>query len=586
MRKLELSTTTQHSKRRTMTYRKFLPLLIGSILLINPGAFAQRVSEKEIALQEKFIDASREQLLGNLEKAAKIYEDILKEAPNNDAVAYDLARVYDLQEDGEKALRYIRMAIENAPNNPWYRHFLANLYQKQNKNREAAEVYAELVKKEPSNEEYYYRWAYFLVKANEIDAALKVYDIFEKRIGINEEIIRRKHSLYVGIGNNKKAAEELQRLISAFPSSIEYRHLLAGFYEQIGEDKMAREVYKQILELAPDDPKASMALAGTPGRQSDELEYLRSLQPVFEKPEIGIDLKIGKLLPFITRVVDNGDKKIAMAALELTKTLETVHPREAKAYAASADLLYYTGQPKEALAKYKKTLELDDTVFLVWEQLLRILEETRDYAALRQYSEEAMDLFPNKAIVYYLNGVAYAKLDKNNDALNSLQQATMIAGNNGQLLFDIQIQKGIVFNDLKKYNAADEAFEEALKLNSKSPKVLSSYSYALATRGENLERAKSMAKQATQLDPKNPTYLATYGWIMYKMKDYGEAKAWLGKALENGGDDDALILEHYGDVLFQMNDTDGALQYWIKAQEKGSVSELLEKKISDRRLYD
>lgn len=585
MRKLELS-TTQHFKRRTMTYRKFFPLLIGSILLISSSAFAQRVSEKDIALQEKFIDASREQLLGNFEKAAKIYEDILKDAPSNDAVAYELARVYDAQDDGEKSLRYIRMAINNAPDNPWYRHFLANLYQKQNKNKEAADVYNELVKKEPLNEEYYYRWAYFLVKANEIEAALKVYDTFEKRIGINEEIIRRKHSLYVGIGNNKKAAEELQRLISAFPSNVEYRHLLAGFYEQIGEEKLARDVYKQILEIAPDDPKASMALAGTSGRQSDELEYLRSLQPVFEKPEIGIDLKIGKLLPFIAKVADTGDKKIATAALGLTKILETVHPREAKAYAASADLLYYAGQPKEALAKYKKTLELDDTVFLVWEQLLRILEETRDYAALRQYSEEALDLFPNKALVYYLNGVACAQLDKNNDALNSLQQASMMAGNNGQLLFDIQIQKGIVFNALKKHDDADEAFEGALKLNPKSPKALNSYSYALATRGESLEKAKNMAKQAMQLDAKNPTYQATFGWVMYKMKDYSGAKEWLRKALESGGDEDALILEHYGDVLFQMNDTDGALQYWIKAQEKGSVSELLEKKISDRRLYD
>ncbi|MBK7871022.1 MAG: tetratricopeptide repeat protein [Saprospiraceae bacterium] len=585
MRKLKLSTTLP-GKRQAVAYQKYLFLLIGLTLLTNISLFAQQVSEKEVALQEKFIDASREHLLGHYEKAAAIYEEILKTAPNNDAAAYELSRVYNAQNDGEKALRYIRMAIESAPDNPWYRRYLADLYQKQNKNKEAADVYGELSKKDPTNEEYYYTWAYFLVKANEINAALKVYDDFEKRIGINEEVIRRKHSLYVGLGNNRKAAEELQRLINAFPKSVEYRHLLAGFYEQIGERDLALNVYKETLKIDPNDSRSVMALAGTSGRQSDEIEYLRSLQPIFQKSDINIDLKIAKLMPFITKVADTGDKTIAVAALELTQTLETVHPQEAKGFAASADLLYYSGEPIKALEKYKKTLELDDTVFLVWEQLLSILRETKDYAALQKYSEEAMDLFPNKAQIYYLNGIANLELNRPTDALSSLEQATLMAGNNGNLLFEIQIQKGLVLNNLKKYDASNETFEQALKLHPKSAEALRLYSHCLAQRSENLQKAKTMAKQAVDIAPKNPDYQATYGWVMYKMKDYGEAKEWLGKALENGGANDPMILEHYGDVLFQMNDTEGALQYWVKAQEKGNTSEILEKKITDRRLYD
>ncbi|MDX1939163.1 MAG: tetratricopeptide repeat protein [Saprospiraceae bacterium] len=585
MRKLELSATLP-CRMHIMASQKYIFLLVVLTLLTNLSLFAQQVSEKEVALQEKFIDASREHLLGRYEKAATIYEEILKTAPNNDAAAYELSRVYDAQNNGEKALRYIRIAIEAAPDNHWYRRFLADLYQKQNKNKDAADVYGELTKKDPTNEEYYYTWAYFLVKANEINAALKVYDDFEKRIGINEEVIRRKHSLYVGMGNNRKAAEELQRLINAFPKSIEYRHLLASFYEQIGEQNLALKVYKETLKIDPDDSRSVMALAGTPGRQSDEIQYLRSLQPIFEKPDIHIDLKIEKLMPFIAKVADSGDKAIANAALELTQILETLHPQEAKAFAASADLLYYSGEPMKALEKYKKTLELDDTVFLVWEQLLNILRESKDYGSLQKYSEKAMDLFPNKAQVYYLNGIANVELNRPNDALNSLEQATLMAGSNGNLLFEIQIQKGLVFNILKRYDASNEAFEQALKLNPKSPEALSRYSQCLAQRSENLQKAKTMAKQAVDVAPKKPDYQATYGWVMYKMKEYSEAKEWLGKALENGGTNDAMILEHYGDVLFQMNDTDGALQYWIKAQEKGNTSELLEKKITDRRLYD
>lgn len=577
---------THLSKKQIITYRKNYTLLLGLLFLSSVFSFAQQVSEKEVSIQGKFIDANREHLLGNLDKAAEIYLEILQDSPNNDAAAYELARVYDSKEDGEKALRYIRIAIDAAPDNHWYRRFLATLYQKQNKNKEAAEVYEELVNREPDNEDYYNLWAYFLVQANEVKEALKVYDQFEKRIGITEDVIRRKHSLYVGLGENKKAADELERLIEAYPNSVEYRHLLAGFYEQIGEDGMAKDIYKDILKIVPDDARASMALAGTSGRESDDMQFMRSLKPVFEKPDINIDLKIAKLMPFIQKVADTGDQAIAKAALELTDILERVHPEEAKPYAAAGDLLYYSGQPIEALKKYKKTLELDDTVFLVWEQMLRIHLEANDFQSLRKDSEYAMDLYPNKAILYYWNGLANANLERGDDALDAFDQASMMAGNDGQLLFDIKLQEGLVYYDMKKFAESEQAFESALELNARDSRALNAYAYTLALRGDKLDKAEEMAKQAVDLAPQNATYLGTYGWVLYKGKDYKGAKKWLERALENGGETNPIILEHYGDVLFQLNDSEGALQYWTQARENGSTSELLEKKIADRQLYE
>ncbi|MFN7117538.1 MAG: tetratricopeptide repeat protein [Saprospiraceae bacterium] len=578
--------TAQKLKARAMTYLKTIAVLMA--VLTSLAVSAQQLSEKDIALQEKFIDASRERILGNYDKAAAIYEDILKEDPNNHAVAYELSRLYDTLDKGDKALEFIKKSISIAPDNEWYQRFLADVYQKQGKNLDAATLYEGLVKKEPDNEYFYHRWAYFLLRANEYSKALKVYDELEKRKGISEDIIRRKHSLYVGLGNNKKAAEELERLIAAFPSNPDYYHSLAGFYEQLGENELAKQVYRRLLAFAPEDPRASMALAGTPkgSAANNDVQYLQSLRPIFQKSDVSIDLKIQKLIPFITKVAETGDATLAAAALELTQILETIHPDEAKSYAASADLLYYSGDKAKALEKYKKTLDLDDTVFLVWEQLLRIYEESRDFANLRKASESAMDIFPNKASIYYMNGIANDELNRPEDALDVLEQATRMVGNDGQLLAKIQVRKGLVYSDLKQIEKSNQAFEQALKLNPKDPIVLNSYSYCLALRGENLDKAKSMAKQANDLVPNNPAYQATYGWVSYKSKDYKTAKEWLQKAIDNGAENEPITLEHFGDVLFQMNDVEGAMQYWNKAQEKGGSSELLEKKITDRKLYE
>ena len=127
-------------------------------------------------------------------------------------------------------------------------------------------------------------------------------------------------------------------------------------------------------------------MAGGSGQPKGELQFLESLKPVFRQEGVDIDLKIGQLMPFIQRVADTGNQQLASAALELSTILEQVHPTEAKAYSASGDLLYYSGKKQEALEKYQKALELDDTVFLLWEQAMHIYKEEKQYQKLYEFS--------------------------------------------------------------------------------------------------------------------------------------------------------------------------------------------------------
>ena len=566
--------------------------ILGILLILAsgfpPGIMAQegRVGEDDVNLQKIFIDANREKLLGNYENAIALLKEVLKKDPKNAAVAFELARAYEATEEDEKAVKAVKEAIEWDDQNTWYLKFLADLYQKLNRNDEAAKAYERIAELEPHDEFNYFRWAYFLVRADEINDALKVYNLLEKRMGVNEEVIRRKHSLYLGTGDNKKAARELERLIEAYPKDMEYRHLLAGFYQQIGEESKAEDVYREILRLDPENAKAQLALAGEPGSSRGELQFLESLKPVFRQEGVNIDLKIGQLLPFIQRVADTGDQQLAAAALELSTILETVHPTEAKGYSASGDLLYYSGKKQEALKKYKKTLELDDTVFPVWEQTMHIYKEERQYQDLLEFSERAMDYFPNQAIAYFLHGVAASKLEDQQEALSALQRALLMSGNNGFLQMQIRSQLGLVYNRMEQYEQSDQSFEAALSLNPKSPDVLSQYAYALAERGERLEKAREMAALANDILPKQAEYLFTYGWVLYRMKEYKKAREWMEKALQNGGSQDLNIIEHFGDVLYQLNETEQAIEYWKQARQLGNNSELLEKKITDKRLYE
>lgn len=570
----------------TRSVKIFFVLLLSNFLAA-PGFAQDRVGESDVQLEQRFIEANLQKILGNYDQAIAIYEEIQKKDRKNDAAAYELARIYDIISDGDKAIRSIKSAINLAPDNLWYKKFLADLYQKTGRNAEAADLYEDMVKMNPDNEQLYSRWAYFLVKANDLNEALKVYDQLEARSGLNEEIIRHKHTLYLGMGNAKKAGRELERLIEAFPHELEYRHLLAEFYLQTGDENAAQKVYRQILEIDPEDAKAALALASkNSGKKNTAQGLAAKFSPVFEQPEVNIDLKISQIMPFIQEVANSGNVALADEVLQLTSILERVHPTEAKGFSASGDLLYYSGRPAEALKKYQKTLELDDTVYLVWEQVMYIQYESRNYEALKSVSEEAMDLFPNKARAYYFNGLANHELGDPDEAVSMLEQALIMAGNDGRLVFDIQAQLGLSYAQLDQQNSAQQAFEAALQLNPRAPMVLNNYSYLLAQRGEQLEKALEMIKQANQLAPDQPLLQDTYGWVLYKTQDYKKAKEWTTKAIENGGEDNPNILEHYGDILFQLEEKDTAIEFWQKALDRGSQSKLLQKKIADRQLYE
>jgi len=483
-------------------------------------------------------------------------------------------------------LHSIKEALSINPENVWYEMFLAELQDKMGKPKEAAKVFEDLVGQDNGNTYYYEKWAFYLVKAGEAAKAIKVYNKLEDKIGVNEELSSKKYRLYLGLGNQKKAAAELQTLIRSAPSNTDYKHMLASFYIQVGDQEEADKIYKEILKIDPNDAYASIALAEKLKAGGDDISYLSTLKPVFEKSDVSIDVKIKELIPYIHKIANSGDKQLSIAVLELVEILEEVHPDDAKSYSAFGDILYYSGDNQTALVKYEKALELNESVFTIWEQVMYINLELGNFEVLLQTSVDAIDLFPNQAKAYYFNGVANGQLKKHSDALSSLQQALLMSRKMVVLRLDIYNHMAIEYYQLKKFDKSDTAFEEALKVNPSAHTILNRYSYYLALRGEKLAKAKEMCAKANELSPNSPYYQDTYGWILYKIKEYSAAKEWISKAIANGGDEIPNILEHYGDILFQLNDVENAIVNWQKALDKGSSSEILEKKIADRQLYE
>lgn len=483
-------------------FLSFLPFFLSAQNTI--GGQATIVPEAEVNRQSAFLDAERERVLEHWGKAIGLYKDFLRENPDNAAGWFGLARCELAKQNLEGSLDAASRAVALAPGNIWYQIFLAERYEKLGRAKDAAAVFAELVKREPQNPEFAQRLAYYAVLAGDPQGGLRALDQLEKITGITEETAEKKHLVYLGLNDNKRAAAELQKLADAYPGQLQYRHRLAQFYLETGDKNAAQKVYEDILRRAPNDPEAQLALLGQ-SKNTRDADYLNALLPVFSDPRAPIDAKITQVLPFLRNLQPGTDPAAAQALLALALALEKAHPEDPKAWSVSGAVLYQLDRPAEALEKYRQCLRLNPNVFGAWENTLAILDEQKNYAELLTTAEQAMDAFPNQPKAYYYYGVAATEKGRYDEAVAQLEQALIMTGNQ-PLRLDVLDQLGVALTRKKDYAAAAARFEQALtKGGDQHPGLLEHYGDLLLLRGDK-KGASAQWQKAYELT-KDPALL-------------------------------------------------------------------------------
>ncbi|WP_353481449.1 tetratricopeptide repeat protein [Haliscomenobacter sp.] len=553
------------------------------LVVVTLAAQNETVANKEVTREALIIEASKEKLLGRLDKAKELYKQLLTEYPNNDVAAYELARILMVQNQPEEAILWATKAATASPTNVWYAVLKADAFQAMGQFKAAAGVYEQLTKQVPTQSNYSYKWAFYLVKANELNAALRVYDDLERRTGMNENLVRLKHGLYVAQGDQKKAVRELQRLADAHPSNLDYQHNLAEYFTQIGEKEQARIVYRKILELDANDTKANLALAGGDVSKQNDAQYLSSLRQVFENTNTALEVKLGKIEPLLNKYLNSGDPGLAKELLTLAQILEQLYPKEAKPLAISASILNKQGKKAEALEKSRVAIGLDDTDFNNWEVLFTGLETVGDMPELSKACEKALDVFPNKPEVYVY--AASAEL-----AMNQLKNAQDFIDLGLPLSLKFPVARQHLFSLLamvqtlqNNTNSADQNFGEALKINANTTIVLAWQSLSFALRPNGASQSLTLAQKAIEADPQSRLAIYALARAQFRNGNLNDAKTKIESLLPSSN---PLYLEQYGDVLFKSGDTAAAVQQWSLAVTKGSVSASLKKKINEKQLHE
>jgi len=319
---------------------------------------------------------------------------------------------------------------------------------------------------------------------------------------------------------------------------------------------------------------------------SDKKDYKTSydqLKKAFALPDGDIDQKLHILSGYLPKFPDPNAKA---SALELSRILTTTYPNDARAYAAYGDMLQQNEYYKEAQPAYKKSIALNNQVYGVWEQLVRIELGNNQIDDAVKDGEEALSIFPNQAWMNYLVGVALAQKKEYNKALDYINNVPSLETQDNGLLSQSYSVAGDCYHSMKDYKKSDEAYTKSIEYNPDNAYTLNNFAYYLSLRGEQLDKAAQMSKHSNDLQPSSASFEDTYAWILFKQKKYTEAKVWIEKALANDKTKNATQVEHYGDILFYLNDTDGALQNWKKAKQLGGQSPELDRKINEKKYIE
>ncbi len=538
-----------------------------------------------------FTEAEKYFILEDYAKALVYFQRVAELNPTSATVHYKIAEILakgTKDEDMLKASQNIEIALKYEKKNKYFYLLASNIYASLGDFEKATEALETMMKEVKGTDEYLFELAALYLYGKKDDAALKIYNRAEDIMGVNEVSSLQKQRIYLERGKVADAIAEGEKLLQAFPDEERYA---LGFAETLARNEQRGKAIEFLENFVKDHPEAGnskMVLAGLYKDEGQEEKSRNYVLEVFDDPQVDISSKVLMMGTYNATLSQNRTRKINDPELEkfvlrLFQKLESNYPTEPNVHLVGGDLYMTLEKDEEAKREYLKTVRSGTESFEAWQNLLYLETQSDQIDSLIVHSEEALEMFPNQAMIYYFNGFGHLRKQHYKEAAYSLEQSKRLSASNPTFISELNGMLGDCYNGSKEYAKSDQAYEEALKFNPNNDLVLNNYSYYLSLRKENLDKAEKMSAQLVKNFPDNASYLDTHAWVLYARAKYKEAKKVMEKAIQNG-QATATHFDHYGDILFQLGDIDNAVKQWQKAKQRDGDNASLDKKISSRKL--
>lgn len=610
------------------SFRGLYILFLSLSILAGTPSFGQKKKEKKkkkkktehintLSTEEKvdneyiFIKAESFFIQEKYNEALKLYEQAAQKSPNSAGIQFKISRTQFSLRQYEKSLESAKKAIELKDNEKEYyinclevllalrrlketEVIFDNMFLKckgvYEYHEQAARVYEEIAKEQGNKVVIYNKIPNSNAQKNVQEAednfkiylskSIREYDELEKIMGIDENIIAKKQQHYLKLNDVEGALKESDKLISAFPNNPDYVITKCEIYSFNNQYNEAILFLENLISKKEVNISYLVMLSNFYRAVGRDAEAENTLNKVFDSKDFNMDQKI----MFISHLLQTPNDTNVTLAEKLTLKTISMYPDKAQPYSIAGDVYLIQKEKEKARKNYLISTEKDSSKALIWQQIIAIDIDLNKHDSLIKDSKKALVYHPENALIWFYQGISYQMLKKDSLAIESFEKGLPFCNYNFELLEQYYAQMGDVYYNVKNRDKSFLNYEEALTINPNNVHVLNNYAYFLSVENQDLHKAKSMIKKVLRIQPEEATYIDTYAWILYKLNDFEEAKNQLEIALKST--QDGTIIEHYGDVLFKLNKIDEAVEQWKKASEASGTSELIQKKISDRKLYE
>ncbi len=565
---------------RQLLIALFLLGLLASCKSAKDAQEATGHSSANFPYIEKFHEAVRLKMRGQIDDAISAFEICLTMKNNDDAVYYALSELYLMKNDLAKSAEYIEQAANLDPKNVWYIQEMAYMNFEKGEFNLAVKYFEKLLKYEPRNVEWLYGYAESLVRDGKISEAIKVFDKTEDQIGLFPELSIQKFQLYVQLKDWDNAENELLEARKLFPEDPQILAFLIDLYFQQGKQNEAIDFLKQLVEADPQNGSAHMALADL-YQQNGEMELaMNEFKLAVACADIDLDTKMKVLIS-----IYESSYKVDPSVYEILDALILTYPDQAKPYSIKGDFLLKDEKNEDALQAYRKALEFEQGQFPIWNQVMLMEYEAGKFQDLYSDSKKCLEFFPAIGTVYLLNGIAAVQIKEYQEAVDVLNVGKDFSVGDDVMTSEIYAQLGEAYFGLKKKDEGIVAYNYAVEKNKNNTLIKNNFAYRLAQSNYKLDVAEKLINEVLDTESQQPNYIDTKGLILFQKGQYDEALQNFLIAYELNPNDE-IINEHLGDAYFKKGNIDKAVSFWIKAKELGSRNTVLENKINSKQFYE
>ena len=514
-----------------------------------------------------FFEAHRAYISGDVQKAKRIFTELVSSNPEDDASYFYLANIALFEQNVTDAALLLDRAIGIDPDNYWYKLRLAQLYLSMNDTDKAIGIYEQIKNAHPDKYDVYMALGDLYMQKNDYGNSMRILDEIETVSGKSEATGVTRLTLYLNSGKYNEAYEYVQQLASEIPTP-RVLTFEGDMHAERYADSLAMSCYQRAIELDPEYAPAYYGMAEVGRMRQDYAGFFRNLNMFVKSDKIDPQVKIGYLSTVLQSPNFAGMFRKQLDTVVMN--IYSLSPRDSVVSRFSSSYFVQTGRVAKGLEIARNDMEAYPENINNRFYYLSILYFTSDWKALNDAAGEALKADPDNTDFMQLKAVACWRLQDADSAIVMYQAMLPIVKERKDTssMLAAYASLGDLYMETGDAVKTSRYYEKALRIDPGNYAVLNNYAYFLALENKKLKKAYTMSKATVDAEPDNPVYLDTFAWILHLMGRDIEAKAMLKHAMLYGGNEQADLLDHYAEILYSLGEYDMAYMYWMQADMK------------------